>query len=146
VVTALWHWHRVCQNRRIANAYGGTCALRGCDPKKVLVGAAAAVDGTRAISGKGVRPDGLSNPDFTVKHEDTSSWYSSRRVGETCSGFKVLVENGTGRILGAHLLGPHADETINLFALAMRTGTTADRFKDMLWAYPTHASSTSYMV
>ncbi|HVA34241.1 MAG TPA: FAD-dependent oxidoreductase, partial [Candidatus Baltobacteraceae bacterium] len=24
--------------------FGGTCALRGCDPKKVLVAAAAAVD------------------------------------------------------------------------------------------------------
>src|SRR5436309_10290313 len=34
---------------------GGTCALRGCDPKSVLVGAAAAVDGGRVLSGKGVR-------------------------------------------------------------------------------------------
>ena len=56
------------------------------------------------------------------------------------------MENGTGRILGAHLLGPHADETINVFALAMRFGITADQFKQMLWAYPTQASDTSYMV
>jgi glutathione reductase (NADPH) len=83
--------------------------------------------------------------DFTVKHEDTSTWYSSRRV-EECSAFKVLVENRSGRILGAHLLGPHADETINLFALAMRSGITADRFKEILWAYPTQASDTPYMV
>jgi len=27
--------------------FGGTCALRGCDPKKVLVGAAEAMDWTR---------------------------------------------------------------------------------------------------
>src|SRR3989442_5020528 len=40
--------------------FGGTCALRGCDPKKVLVGAAAAVDAARALSGKGVRPNGLA--------------------------------------------------------------------------------------
>ena len=39
--------------------FGGTCALRGCDPKKVLVGAAAAVDAARRLAGKGVRPDGL---------------------------------------------------------------------------------------
>jgi glutathione reductase (NADPH) len=84
--------------------------------------------------------------DFTVNHQDTASWYSSRRVGEAFSAFKVLVQNGTGRILGAHLLGPHADETINLFALAMRTGLTADQFKHMLWAYPTQASDTAYMV
>lgn len=84
--------------------------------------------------------------DFTVNHQDTASWYSSRRVGEEFAAFKVLVENRTGRILGAHLLGPHADETINVFALAMRFGITADQFKQMLWAYPTQASDTSYMV
>jgi glutathione reductase (NADPH) len=83
---------------------------------------------------------------FTVRHEDTASWYSSRRLGEEFSAFKVLVEEDTARILGAHLLGPHADETINLFALAIRAGVTADRFKQMLWAYPTQGSDTSYML
>ncbi len=83
---------------------------------------------------------------FTVRHEDTSTWYSSRRLGEAHSAFKVLIETGTNRILGAHLLGPHADETINLFALAMRAGVTTDQFKSMLWAYPTHGSDTAYMV
>src|SRR6202140_873958 len=34
--------------------FGGTCALRGCDPKKVLVGAAEAVDWTRRMKGKGI--------------------------------------------------------------------------------------------
>src|SRR5216684_3810385 len=34
--------------------FGGTCALRGCDPKKVLVGAAEVLDWNRRMSGKGV--------------------------------------------------------------------------------------------
>ena len=34
--------------------FGGTCALRGCDPKKVLVGATEAVDWVRRMKGKGV--------------------------------------------------------------------------------------------
>jgi glutathione reductase (NADPH) len=83
---------------------------------------------------------------FKTRHEDTSGWYSSRRVGERYSAFKVLIEEDTERILGAHLLGPHADETINLFALAMRGGVPATQFKQMFWAYPTHASDTAYMV
>ena len=37
--------------------FGGTCALRGCDPKKVLVGAAEAMDWTRRLRGKGVQTD-----------------------------------------------------------------------------------------
>lgn len=35
--------------------FGGTCALRGCDPKKVLVGAAETLDRLRRMKGAGVR-------------------------------------------------------------------------------------------
>jgi glutathione reductase (NADPH) len=83
---------------------------------------------------------------FSDRLEDTSSWYSSRRVGEGASASRVLVEEGTGRILGAHLLGPCADETINLFTLAIRAGLTKRQFRDVLWAYPTHASDTPHMM
>ncbi|MFD1884569.1 dihydrolipoyl dehydrogenase family protein [Paenibacillus wenxiniae] len=34
--------------------YGGTCALRGCDPKKVLVGATDLVERTARMRGKGI--------------------------------------------------------------------------------------------
>ena len=39
--------------------FGGTCALRGCDPKKVLVGAAEAVDWARRMKGKGIQAEKL---------------------------------------------------------------------------------------
>jgi glutathione reductase (NADPH) len=81
-----------------------------------------------------------------VNQGDTASWYSSRRVAERFSGFKVLVEEHSNRLLGAHLLGPDAGETINLFALAIRNGLTSTDFKDMLFAYPTLGSDAVYMV
>jgi glutathione reductase (NADPH) len=83
---------------------------------------------------------------FGVKKEMTSGWYSSRRVGEKYSGFKVLVEEGTDRILGAHLLGSQAEEVINLFGVAMRSGMRAADLKHMLLAYPTHGSDLPYML
>lgn len=83
---------------------------------------------------------------FDVHHGDTASWYSSRRVGETHSGFKVLVEKASGRILGAPVLGPHADDVINIFAMAMRTGGTASSLKGIVFAYPTAGSDIQYMV
>jgi len=83
---------------------------------------------------------------FKINLEMTSSWYSSRRVGETHSGFKVLVEEGTDRILGAHVLGAEAGEVINLFALAMRAGLTATQLKQTIFAYPTHGSNLPYML
>ena len=39
--------------------FGGTCALRGCDPKKVLVGAAEVIDWGRRMEGKGVQAQQL---------------------------------------------------------------------------------------
>ena len=83
---------------------------------------------------------------FRTNHQDTSRWYSSRRVGEECSGFKVLVEEGSDKILGAHLVGPEASEVINLFALAIRSRMTASDVKDVLLAYPTHGSDIEYML
>ena len=37
--------------------FGGTCALRGCDPKKVLVGAAEVLDWNRRMGEHGIRAD-----------------------------------------------------------------------------------------
>jgi len=82
---------------------------------------------------------------FKVRKEMTSNWYSSRRIAEKYSGFKVLVEEGTDRILGAHLLGIEAEEVINLFGVAIRSGMRATELRDMLYAYPTRGSDMPYM-
>ena len=81
-----------------------------------------------------------------ISHQKTTGWYSSRRVGEEHSGFKVLVEEESNRILGAHLLGSHAEEVINLFALAIRSGLAATDLMGMMMAYPTHGSDIEYML
>ncbi len=83
---------------------------------------------------------------FTVKHEDTSDWYSSRRIGNPHSGYKVLVDEAADRILGAHIFGPHADDVINLFALAMRAGVTAGAMRNALYAYPSVSGDVNSMV
>ncbi|MGH9862089.1 MAG: dihydrolipoyl dehydrogenase family protein [Candidatus Acidiferrales bacterium] len=83
---------------------------------------------------------------FRVNYQDTSGWYSSKRVGETCSAFKVLIEEETDRLLGAHLLGPQAEELINVFALALRARLPGRELKETLFAYPTHGSNIRYML
>ena len=83
---------------------------------------------------------------FRVIMEMTSSWYSSRRVAERYAGHKVLVEEGTDRILGAHILGSDAGEVINLFALAIRAGMRAADVKHTLFAYPTSGSNVTRML
>src|SRR3546814_4714043 len=70
--------------------------------------------------------------EFRVNCQQTAGWYANRRVNEKAAGFKVLIERQSGRILGAHLLGPQADELINVFALAMRADLTADDLREVV--------------
>ncbi|MGH9641249.1 MAG: dihydrolipoyl dehydrogenase family protein [Terriglobales bacterium] len=83
---------------------------------------------------------------FHINHAEIGGWYSSRRVAEKTAAFKVIIEDGSDRILGAHLLGPGAEETINLFALAIHRGISARELKEVLFSYPTHASDVQYML
>lgn len=83
---------------------------------------------------------------FRTNFQDTSSWYSSRKIGENCSGYKVLVDVATNRILGAHLLGTHAEEVINIFALAIRLGLEAEVVKQGIYTYPTNSYDIRYMI
>ena len=99
-----------------------------------------------AVVGLDERGAREQNLKFRVKKEMTSAWYSSRRVAETYSGYKVLVEEGTDRILGAHILGSEASEVINLFALAIRSGMRATDLKHTLFAYPTSGSNMTRML
>ena len=41
---------------------------------------------------------------FKVNTRKASDWFTARQAAEPTYGFKVLVEEGSGRILGAHLV------------------------------------------
>ncbi|GMR05770.1 MAG: NAD(P)/FAD-dependent oxidoreductase [Gammaproteobacteria bacterium] len=86
------------------------------------------------------------NLNFRVKYESVPGWYTARRVNETAYAFKVLVEEGSEKILGAHLLGPDSAEVINIYALAIRTGLKVADLKDARFVYPTPASDIAYML
>jgi glutathione reductase (NADPH) len=57
-----------------------------------------------------------------------------------------MVEENTDRILGAHLVGPDAEEVINLFGLAIRQELTADALRTTIFSYPTGASDVGHML
>jgi len=73
-------------------------------------------------------------PNVRVNSAKVPDWYSARRVGESVYGYKTLIEEGSGRILGAHLVGPHVEEVINLFSIAIRHDLTADDLKSTMFA------------
>jgi glutathione reductase (NADPH) len=75
-----------------------------------------------------------------------SDWYTARRLAAPVYGFKVIIDDASRRVLGAHLVGPGAEETINLFTLAIREHLSIDRLRETLFSYPTSASDVGYML
>jgi glutathione reductase (NADPH) len=83
---------------------------------------------------------------FTVKSNDMAEWRSAKTYAEKAAFAKVLVEDGSGKILGAHLLGHGAPETIHLFAFAMTYGVSAEQLGSTVYAYPTFMSDIKFLV
>jgi glutathione reductase (NADPH) len=77
---------------------------------------------------------------FRVKFGDSTSWYSSRRVQARRSAYRFLVDEQSGALLGAHVLGPHTEELINVFSLAIRERIPASRLEGVFFGYPTASS------
>jgi glutathione reductase (NADPH) len=135
----------------VANMEGDIAAgnmLKGNHRKPNYAGISTVVFTIPPLASVGLQEEEARNQHlkFSVRYEETSDWYSSRRVGLKHSGFKVLVEERSDRILGAHLLGHNAEETINIFALAIRHGIKAEDLKKMIYAYPTSASDVGHMI
>jgi glutathione reductase (NADPH) len=86
------------------------------------------------------------NRNFRVQQADISGWYSARRVQKDTAAFKVLIEGGTDRVLGAHIIGPNAEEEINLFGLAIRLGLSTRDLHRVVPAYPSEGSNLAYML
>lgn len=95
------------------------------------------------LSEEEARVQGL---DFEVNMQRTSGWFTARRTREEHAASKLLIENGSGRILGAHLLGMNAGDVIDMFALAIRHGLTSRDLKTSVLVHPAAASDVVNMV
>ncbi|HEY8160807.1 MAG TPA: NAD(P)/FAD-dependent oxidoreductase [Methylocystis sp.] len=85
-------------------------------------------------------------PSIQVMEGDVSSWYSARRVKEDTAAYKLLADANNGHLLGAHIIGPNAEEEINIFALAIRLGLRLDQLREFVPAYPSEAADIPYML
>ncbi|CAN5349934.1 NAD(P)/FAD-dependent oxidoreductase [soil metagenome] len=84
--------------------------------------------------------------DLTVRYSDTSSWYSNYRIGENTAAAKILIDQSTDLIVGAHLLGPEYAELVNTLGLTIKLGLTASQLKSATAAYPTVGSDLGSML
>lgn len=83
---------------------------------------------------------------FRAEVNDLHEWLSGRTYAETAAWAKVLVEEGTDRIVGAHILGHAGEELIHLFALAMKHGIKAGDVRDLIYGFPTFSADIKSML
>jgi dihydrolipoamide dehydrogenase len=60
-------------------------------------------------------------------------------IGEIAGQAKIVSDTETGRILGVHIIGPHASDLIAEGTLAVRNGLTVDQLVGTIHAHPTLA-------
>lgn len=101
-----------------------------------------------ALASVGLGEDQASKQglEFEAKVNDMTSWRSARTYAETVAFSKVLVEEESGKILGAHLVGHGAEEVIHLFAFAIKYGISAKQLAGSVYGYPTFSSDLKYLV
>jgi glutathione reductase (NADPH) len=92
------------------------------------------------LASVGMGEDDLKEGNVEYEEKFWDSFPSSKRIGLKRSGAKIFVDKNTNRILGAHLFLPHAEEVINIIALAMRNHLTVDQLNEMVWTFPTSFS------
>lgn len=83
--------------------------------------------------------------DFDVVNTDLTGWFDSKRLGLKFARSKVLVEKETNKVIGAHLIGNHAEDLTNIFSLAIELGLTTDQLKSPIYAFPTTSDDMRYM-
>ncbi|MGF9695879.1 dihydrolipoyl dehydrogenase family protein [Paenibacillus sp. MABNR03] len=93
-----------------------------------------------SLGSVGLNVEQAEKEGYEVKVNDMSKWYTYKRTNEKYAMAKVVIDNATGRILGAHVIGSETEELINLFAMAIQFGITTDQLNTMNFAYPTAAS------
>lgn len=84
--------------------------------------------------------------DFRVNMSDASNWYHLKKAGFKGAGFKVLIDNKTDRIIGAFVFSPNAENTINLFTMAMHASLKVNEIKEIIFTYPSISGDIKYMI
>jgi len=87
-----------------------------------------------------------SDENLRINYKITTDSFSTKHQNGIVSAHKIIIDADTETVLGAHLLGPGADEVINLFTLAIRQKVTTETLRQMIWGYPTKGGNIGSMV
>lgn len=100
------------------------------------------------ISSVGLTEEEAKNTykDVKVYQGSVSGWFNAKKQKEDTYAYKILVNNRTMKIVGAHLLSTATNEDINIFTTAINAEMTVDEFKRLIFTYPSYANDLKSML
>ncbi|MEP2239936.1 MAG: NAD(P)/FAD-dependent oxidoreductase [Maribacter sp.] len=83
---------------------------------------------------------------INVNFEIATDWFNAKRINTPLYAYKVITNARTNEIVGAHLLGPDAGETINIFTMAINNNMTDTDIKATIFSYPSWVNDIKNMI
>ena len=83
---------------------------------------------------------------IVVNYKSIPNAFNAKRINAPVYAYKIVLNERNEEIVGAHLLGPEAAETINMLTMAMNTKMTAKQVKRMIFTYPSWANDIKSML
>lgn len=83
---------------------------------------------------------------ISVNQASVSNWFNAKRINAPVYSYKVILNARNEEIVGAHLLGPNAAETINIFTMAINAKMKANEFQATIFTYPSWSNDLKSMV
>lgn len=80
--------------------------------------------------------------DYTVAKFPFTASGKALAMGQSDGLVKLICDRGSGKVLGMHVMGPHASDLIAEGTLAVQLGATAKDLADTIHAHPTLAEAT----
>ncbi|KKW30526.1 MAG: Dihydrolipoyl dehydrogenase [Candidatus Uhrbacteria bacterium GW2011_GWD2_52_7] len=141
-VTGEWQFTHVAHHAGVLAADNAVRSLRHAPPKRMrldVVPHVTFIDPELASVGMTAEEAVSAGCAIDIKRFPVGALGRAVVDGKREGMFKVILDQSSGKILGAHLLSDRAGEVIHEVALAMHLGARWDDVASMMHAYPTYS-------
>lgn len=127
----------------VASREGIVAAINACggDARMDYSVVPAAIFTSPEIASVGLREYQATERGINIRtgHFQFRALGKAHAMGEISGFIKIIADADNDRVLGCHIIGPHASDLIHEVALAMRTGIKAKDIAETIHAHPTLA-------
>jgi dihydrolipoamide dehydrogenase len=126
-----------------ASKQGIVAASNACGKEKKYDSSVvpAAIFTSPEIGSVGLREHQAKDKGINIKtgHFQFRALGKAHAMGEIAGMIKIVADADTDKVLGVHIIGPHASDIVHEGALAIKAGLTVKEVADMIHAHPTLA-------